>query len=76
MKANLLNGSKASTSGKVWYRELMKTFSVQLLQMYRPRLQETIELLRASPVIALLLMGAITALIGDLLMALLVAVLR
>jgi uncharacterized membrane protein (DUF106 family) len=54
----------------------MKTFSVQLLQMYRPRVQETIELLRTSPVIALLLMGAITALIGDLLMALLVAVLR
>ena len=54
----------------------MKTFSVQLLQMYRPRVQQTIELLQASPVIALLLMGAIVALTGDLLMALFVALLR
>jgi hypothetical protein len=60
----------------VGYFEPMKTFSLQLLKMYRPRVQQTIELLQASPVIALLLMGAIVALTGDLLMALLVAVLR
>jgi hypothetical protein len=54
----------------------MTTLSVQLLQMYRPRVQQTIELMRASPVIALVLMGAIAALTGDLLMALFVALLR
>lgn len=54
----------------------MRTLSVQLFQMYRPRVQQTIELMRASPVIALVLMGAIAALTGDLLMALFVALLR
>jgi hypothetical protein len=76
VKASLLNGLKASTSGEVWCLEPMKTFSVRLPQIYRPTVEETIELLQAAPRIALLCIGATELLAGGFLMLLLVALLR
>ena len=77
MKANSPNGlMKALTSDEVWCLELMKTFSVRLPQTYRTTVEEIIKSLRASPLIALVCMGAAGLLTAGLLMLLFVALLR